>query len=259
MKCGSRWAVASALGVCFVMGANISYAETIVHHERSVHRSTVADTRKIEPPSVSAKNVQQKDVEKAVSSESSEKGPLVSVEKKDQSGATSSLPLSGGADIEKNPAIKLTIREGEVNYYTSYYTFDSEQNPDLWLSVVKLRTTTYLSAESFTLFKVKDVNESRLNPPILSKQHPPRLIYRKDGAEQTVVFKKILFLDETGVVYANAFNRLSDVVNSSDVVLEVYREDQQYHRIQIPEEVIQQWKEVLTSDLKKIKQERLNR
>ena len=259
MKRGCVGIAASVLAM-YLSISNIAHAETIVHNKRSVHHAAEqVEPRTAEFPAAIEQPTPKQQVKSVAPNEDTKQDTPPPTSEKNQSGEMMSssplmLPLA-----EKNPTVKLTIREDLVNYCTSYYTFDSEQNKDLCLSVVKLRSTTYLSAESFTLFEVHDVNESRLNPPVFSKQHPPRLIYKKDGVEKAIIFKKIIYLDEKGVIYGNAFNRLSDVIYSPDVVFEVYREDERYHRIQIPKEVIQQWKDVLFADLRKMKQERLNR
>ena len=66
-------------------------------------------------------------------------------------------------------------------------------------------------------------------------------------------------MNSEGVVYGRVRNSLRELVYASEVFFEVYREDEQYHRIHLPDQVIQQWKEVLESDLRKVKQEHLNR
>ena len=160
---------------------------------------------------------------------------------------------------EKNPFFKLNIQDDFVSYVSMYYILDNEQNKDLLITVEKQRSTTYLSSESYMMFKITDINKNRSNPPIFSKKHPLRLVFRQDGVEKVVTFQKVYMMYSDGVVYGKVHNALRELVDAPEVFFEVYREDQQYHRIHLPDQVIQQWKEVLESDLRKVKQEHLNR
>ena len=304
MKYRDKFFVASMIAICLATASNISYAETIVHHERHAHRPVQAtdqnrmnqpvsvtesvnstQTKKTTPSGVSdymekettheEKNEQTSLIDQsvvAVESSRKEQGETEvtdeTSEKKDNQVSTkdkiqslemmmpfSLLPLAS----DSNPTFGLTVHDHFVNYISMYYTLDSEQNRDLIISVTRQRFTSLLSSEDCTYFEVQSSNKNQSFAPVFSKKHPIHLIYKKNGVEKKAQIKKFRFTNDVATAYEKNFGPLKDIIYSSEVMLEVYREDQQYHRIKIPEEVIQQWKEVFTADLKKIKEKQLNR
>ena len=259
MKRGCVGIAASVLAM-YLSISNIAHAETIVHNKRSVHHAAEqVEPRTAEFPAAIEQPTPKQQVKSVAPNEDTKQDTPPPTSEKNQSGEMMSssplmLPLA-----EKNPFFKLNIQDDFISYVSMYYILDNEQNKDLLITVEKQRSTTYLSSESYMMFKITDINNDRSNPPIFSKKHPPRLVFRKDGVEKIVAFQKVYMMNSEGVVYGRVRNSLRELVYASEVFFEVYREDEQYHRIHLPDQVIQQWKEVLESDLRKVKQEHLNR
>ncbi|WP_040572260.1 hypothetical protein [Selenomonas flueggei] len=259
MKRGCVGIAASVLAM-YLSISNIAHAETIVHNKRSVHHAAEqVEPRTAEFPAAIEQPTPKQQVKSVAPNEDTKQDTPPPTSEKNQSGEMmSSSPLML-PPAEKNPFFKLNIQDDFISYVSMYYILDNEQNKDLLITVEKQRSTTYLSSESYMMFKITDINNDRSNPPIFSKKHPPRLVFRKDGVEKIVAFQKVYMMNSEGVVYGRVRNSLRELVYASEVFFEVYREDEQYHRIHLPDQVIQQWKEVLESDLRKVKQEHLNR
>jgi len=257
MKRGCIGIAASVLAM-YLSISNIAHAETIVHNKRSIHRAAEqVEQRTPDSPAVAQPAPQQ--VRTVVPNENTKQDTPPPMSEKNQSGEMMSSSPMMLPPAEKNPFFKLNIQDDFISYVSMYYILDNEQNKDLLITVEKQRSTTYLSSESYMMFKITDINNDRSNPPIFSKKHPPRLVFRKDGVEKIVTFQKVYMMNSDGVVYGRVRNSLRELVYASEVFFEVYREDEQYHRIHLPDQVIQQWKEVLESDLRRVKQEHLNR
>ena len=259
MKRGCVGIAASVLAM-YLSISNIAHAETIVHNKRSVHHAVEqVEPRTAEFPAAIEQPTPKQQVKSVAPNEDTKQDTPPPTSEKNQSGEMMSSSPMMLPPAEKNPFFKLNIQDDFISYVSMYYILDNEQNKDLLITVEKQRSTTYLSSESYMMFKITDINNDRSNPPIFSKKHPPRLVFRKDGVEKIVTFQKVYMMNSEGVVYGRVRNSLRELVYASEVFFEVYREDEQYHRIHLPDQVIQQWKEVLESDLRRVKQEHLNR
>lgn len=249
-----KWILWLSIINAILLPLNSVYAETIVHNDRSGREHFESTPKRNISPSISDGNFNSEDNsirQQTTSSKANIQDSLVQPK---------SMPAANNTSLEENPKISTLVSDNYTRIDSTYVIAKGtkKEGVDFSCQVIKSRIfgiiSAYESSEFFVSYYIRD--DSIKNPIVMSKKHPITLTIDINGKSKNIVVKNIN--SSTNYTYATVEinNNIFDAKdNPVKIYLKFFTQDGTTKIIDIPYNVIQQWQQVLHTDIKQLRRD----
>ena len=168
------------------------------------------------------------------------------------------------AAAEAPPKLDIGVGNGHAiitsNYQLKLTGYgDGERTPTLWVRLQKSRFTSTTSVKFYEMQIGISWLDSMPNPVVFSVKHSPYFLLVTDTEKKSMKIKKYSAINESSMTWEVNKKIMESIFNAEKVYLMLYLSNGDLMKIRMKQEVIDQWKEVINADLKKISKEFKNR